>query len=137
VDTQQADSRQALLLIVDDEHALRRLASEVLTRAGFTVVTANDGEEAVALVRRGGLQFDAVLLDMSMPNLSGADACRQIKELAPTLPVVLTSGYQEEDSALLAESGAAAAFVQKPFLPKLLVETMRSAVSGSASAVRR
>ena len=89
------------------------------------------------MVRRGGLEFDAVLLDMSMPNLSGAEACCQLKALRPGLPIVLTSGYREEESATLAESGAAAGFVQKPFLPKLLVQTIRDAVGGPPPAVLR
>jgi CheY-like chemotaxis protein len=125
---------QALVLIVDDEHAVRRLAGELLTRAGFTVVTANDGEEAVAMVRRGGLEFDAVLLDMTMPHMSGSEACREIKELRPELPVVLTSGCRQDDAVPLFEEGAAAGFLQKPFLPKSLVQTLWAAVGSSSTA---
>ena len=125
------DNQRTLVLIVDDESALRRLAGELLSRAGFSVVSTGDGEEAVALIRRGSLHFDAVLLDMSMPNLSGAETCRQIKELRPDLPVVLTSGYRHEELSELMQEGAVAGFVQKPFTPKALVETIRGAVARS------
>lgn len=122
------DTQQALVLIVDDENPARRLAGELLTRAGFTVVTANDGEEAVAMIRRGALEFDAVLLDMIMPYLSGAETCREIKALRPELPIVLTSGHRHQELSQLVDQGAAAAFVQKPFRPGLLVETLREAL---------
>ena len=122
------DTQQALVLIVDDQNPARRLAGELLTRAGFTVVTANDGEEAVAMIRRGALEFDAVLLDMIMPYLSGAETCREIKALRPELPIVLTSGYLRQELSQLVDQGAAAAFVQKPFRPGLLVETLREAL---------
>lgn len=125
------ETPQPLVLVVDDENPVRRLAGEVLTRAGFTVVPACDGEEAVALIRRGSLEFDAVLLDMTMPNLSGAEACRLIKELRPDLPVVATSGYRHDELGDLMAEGAVAGFVPKPFLPKTLVETVRQAVAES------
>ena len=125
------ENGQALVLVVDDESALRRLADQLLSRAGFTVVSAADGEEAIALIRGGSVGFDAVLLDMTMPNLSGAETCRQIKELRPELPIVLTSGYRHEELAELMDEGAVAAFVQKPFTPKSLIETIRRAIAGS------
>lgn len=128
------DTQQALVLIVDDEKPVRRLVGELLTRAGFTIVPASDGEEAVAVVRRGSLEFDAVLLDMTMPHLSGAETCRQIKELRPELPVVLTSGYRQDELGQLMDEGAVAGFVPKPFLPKVLIETLRAAVEGPPKA---
>jgi CheY-like chemotaxis protein len=128
------EDQQALVLIADDEQALRRLAGELLTRGGFTVVTASDGEEAVAIVRRGGLEFDAVLLDMMMPHMSGAEACRLIRELRPHVPIVITSGVRDEDLVDLLESGVASGFVPKPFLPKALIETVRGVLRGASSA---
>jgi len=123
------DARQALVLIVDDENPMRRLAGDLLAHAGFTVVTAGDGEEAVAMIRRGALEFDAVLLDMIMPYLSGAETCREIKALRPKLPIVLTSGARQQEFSQLIDEGAAAAFVQKPFPPGRLVETVREAMN--------
>ena len=83
--------REARVLIVDDEPAVRAIARETLTRAGFTVVVAADGHEALAHVRAEGAAIDAVLMDMTMPGLSGIDTLRAIHELR-FLPVVLTSG---------------------------------------------
>ena len=127
------EEQQALVLIADDEQALRRLAGELLTRGGFTVVTASDGEEAVAIVRRGGLEFDAVVLDVMMPYMSGADACREIRGLRPRLPILLTSGFRDDDLSALLESGLATGFVPKPFLPKSLVDSVRHAVRAAAA----
>ena len=128
------EDQHALVLIADDEHALRRAACELLTRGGFTVVPASDGEEAVAIVRRGGLEFDAVVLDQRMPYMSGAEACRLIRELRPNIPVVITSGFRDEVLTELLDSGLASGFVPKPFFPKSLVEAVRGAVRGASPA---
>jgi PAS domain S-box-containing protein len=116
------------VLIVDDEEGVRRIAGESLRRAGFEVVVAGDGVEAVALIRGGDVRFDAMLLDMTMPRMSGVETCAVIKGLLPDLPVIVTSGYSEQDAASRFEVGAIAGFIQKPFLPSALVRMMQDAV---------
>jgi len=116
------------VLVVDDEDAVRRMACESLTRAGFAVVAAHDGIEAVETIRGSERSFDAVLLDMVMPRMTGVDACAIINRLLPDLPVVLTSGYSEEEATARFQPGAIVGFVRKPFLASALVQAMDQAV---------
>jgi CheY-like chemotaxis protein len=116
------------VLVVDDEDAVRRMACESLKRAGFAVVAAHDGVEAVGIIRDSKPSFDAVLLDMVMPRMTGVDAYAIIKRLLPDLPVVLTSGHSEEDVTARFQPGGLAGFVKKPFLPATLVQAMDRAV---------
>jgi PAS domain S-box-containing protein len=123
-----SDCTGATVLVVDDEASVRRVASEVLSRAGFQVTLAAEGEEALEIVRARTATFDAVLLDMTMPRLSGVETFRVLRELCPSLRVVLTSGYSEEDAAERFDSDGLAGFIQKPFLPQALVRAMSEAV---------
>jgi CheY-like chemotaxis protein len=122
-------ARGTRVLVVDDEPGVRTIARESLKRAGFEVVTANDGAEAVDLLAADDA-FDAVLLDMTMPRMNGVEAFRRIRKIRPTLPVVLTSGYSAQDAGGRLESNDIAGFIQKPFMPSALVRTMIEAVSG-------
>ena len=116
------------VLVVDDEAGVRTIALASLKRAGFQVVTANDGVDAVELLAtdRG---FHAVLLDMTMPRMDGVEAFRRIKELQPDLPVVLTSGYSAQETTGRFDGDGIAGFIQKPFMPSALVQVMIEAVS--------
>jgi PAS domain S-box-containing protein len=117
------------ILVVDDDDGVRTVARLSLERAGFRVVAACDGEEGVALLQARGGEFDAVLLDMTMPRMSGAEACRLIKQLQPQLPIVLTSGYTEPDAGTRFRDDIAG-FLQKPFTPATLVRIIQDAVQG-------
>jgi two-component system, cell cycle sensor histidine kinase and response regulator CckA len=115
------------VLVVDDEAGVRAIARETLKRAGFQVTTASSGVEALGLLIDDST-FDAVLLDMTMPDMNGIEAFRLIKEHQPELPIVLTSGYSAHDAVGRIGEDRLAGFVQKPFLPATLVQTMLDAV---------
>ena len=117
----------ARVLVVDDEMSVRAIAKESLVRAGFEVVTASDGESAVDLVRES--PFDGVLLDLTMPGMTGVDVFREMKRLRPELPIVLTSGYSRQQTAARFSTADIDGFIQKPFLPSALVRTLQAAVS--------
>jgi two-component system cell cycle sensor histidine kinase/response regulator CckA len=124
----------ARVLIVDDEVPVLRVAAEMLRRAGFSVQTAGGGEEAVALAAEAAGTFDAVLLDMTMPKMNGAETFRRLRALRPGIPVVLMSGYSSEEATSRFGVEGLAGFVQKPFLPIALVRTMTDAVHTGGSA---
>jgi two-component system cell cycle sensor histidine kinase/response regulator CckA len=83
------------VLIVEDEDTVRMVAERALTRQGYKVTTARDGEEGLEKVREGG-QFDLVVSDVVMPGMDGPAMAREIRQIVPALPVVFMSGYAEE-----------------------------------------
>jgi two-component system response regulator AtoC len=101
------------ILIVDDDESIRRLLAAVLSREGFQTVTANDGEEALALFR--DVSPDIVLMDIRMPGLSGIDAMSAMLELRPGAAVILMTAYADLDTAVRAIKNGVFDFVIKPF----------------------
>ena len=83
------------VLLVEDEDMVRAVAERALTRAGYTVTTAADGDEGLEIVE-GGAQFDLIVSDVVMPAMDGPTMAREIRKLAPDLPVLFMSGYAEE-----------------------------------------
>jgi signal transduction histidine kinase/CheY-like chemotaxis protein len=122
-------AQRGSVLVVDDDETVRSLAGAALARAGYAVVTAIDGEDALAKLRGDPLQFDAVLLDLTMPKLDGEDTLMALRVMAPSVPVVLTSGYSEQTVALRFVGRGLADFLAKPFLPDTLVASINSAIA--------
>jgi CheY-like chemotaxis protein len=98
----------------------------VLSRHGYDVVTAGDGPEAIEVVRRDGHRFDAVLLDLTMPQLSGEETLAVLRKFAPDLPVILTSGYSSDTVTV---EGPRISFLAKPYGPADLYEAVRAAMA--------
>jgi two-component system cell cycle sensor histidine kinase/response regulator CckA len=108
------------ILLVEDEDPVRMVAERSLTRQGYKVTSARDGEEGLVLVEEGG-QFDLVVSDVVMPTLDGPGMAREIRRIAPHLPVLFMSGYAEEQ--LRKEIGLTNAwFMPKPFSVQQLSE---------------
>ncbi len=120
-----------LALVIDDDPEVRELAVATLQRAGMTALAAGDGHEGVKLFAEHRDSVRVVLLDRTMPALSGADTLEAIRALRADAKVVLISGYSEEHAtAELADRGITG-FVQKPFLPDTLIASVREAIEGA------
>jgi CheY-like chemotaxis protein len=113
------------ILLVDDEPMLRDLGRRILQRHGYQILLAEDGRQAVEIYRREQQHIDLVILDLTMPHLSGRDALQQLLQINPAVRVVLASGYFSED---LTESGqeGVLSFISKPYRDQDLVNTVRS-----------
>jgi CheY-like chemotaxis protein len=114
---EERDLRQGseLILVVDDEPMIKTLARDVLQRYGYTVLTAEGGEEAIAIYRRQWKEISLMLLDMVMPKIDGREVFRRVREINPQVKVIVSSGYSHDrDADDLLEQGAAG-FVQKPY----------------------
>ena len=83
------------LLLIEDEPVLRKIVANSLTRLGFTVLAAKDGVEAVEVFRQHQGEFRLVLSDLTMPRMDGWETLAALRKLAPNLPVILSSGYNE------------------------------------------
>ena len=116
-----AESPRAL--VVDDDRAVRRLASLVLERDGFTVVSAAGGRAAIELSERW--EFDVVLLDVQMPGIDGWAVMAALCEQPQRPSAVVMSGHAREAEAL---RRGASALLRKPFSPWELLAAMRQAV---------
>jgi PAS domain S-box-containing protein len=114
-----------LVLVVDDQTAIRNLARTVLEQAGLQVLTAADGQEAVAVFAEHASGIHAVLLDLSMPGMDGGEVFRHITQLVPDIRVVLCSGYNEQDVNTKLGGRKPAAFLRKPYHPSELVRQLR------------
>ena len=107
---------QGTILLVDDEEAIRLTGARMLKHIGFSVVTASDGRDAVAQLK--GVEpdyFDAVIMDLTMPHLSGEEAYLEIHSLRPGLPVIISSGYCEDEVLHRFQNKDVAGVIQKPY----------------------
>jgi DNA-binding response OmpR family regulator len=118
---------------VDDEAAIRGLSRVGLQRAGFHVEEAIDGQSAIDLFRQNPRLYTAVLLDLVMPKKDGAEVLREIRQLNPSVPVILISGYTEQEVQTLLGPGGASAFLHKPFNSAKLTETLRQVLHGGVT----
>jgi two-component system KDP operon response regulator KdpE len=101
------------VLVVDDEPALRKTIRASLAASGFTVEEAGTGLEAVGVLQRR--PFDLVLLDVNMPGVSGVEACRQIRALAPRTGIIMVTVRDAEEDKVRALEAGADDYVTKPF----------------------
>lgn len=114
-----------LILVVDDEEALRALASEMLAYLGFSVETAASGEEAVERFHRGPAP-DLVILDVIMPGIGGIEAFRRILKSAPTQKVLIATGFADRNAMEELAAQGASGFIQKPYRLETLADRIRS-----------
>ena len=110
------------VLVIDDEPAVRGLARAVLSRAGFSVLDAADGRTGLDVLLRREVQVDAVLMDVSMPELDGTEVLALLREDFPHLPVLMSSGYPPE--GLVGGETGPTGFLKKPYAPVELVDTL-------------
>jgi len=114
------------VLIVDDERSIRVALRTVLSNCGFTTVEAARGGKALSLVHAA--QFDAVLLDIDLPDINGIEVCRLIRESSPRLPIIMLSVYDDEDYKVKALESGADDYVTKPFHIGELIARLRLAI---------
>src|SRR5690606_35417892 len=113
------------VLVADDEKSVCAVAKATLERFGFDVLLAYDGQEAVDLFHLHRGIIVAVLLDLTMPKLNGEEVFREIHSCSPEMPVILTSGYSEQDAVARFAGKDLAAFIHKPWRPMDLIAKFR------------
>ena len=113
------------ILVVDDEPAVREVQARLLERAGYDVLSASDGQEAVEIFEREGDSIDCVLLDFSMPRLDGEETMHALRKLRGDVCVVLTSGFTEQEMLNRSSANGFNAIIHKPFARAALLKTIR------------
>ena len=121
---------RGLVLVVDDDAPVRQVAAMMLEDAGFRVLQAADGREGVELFRSYAEEIAAVLLDLTMPRMSGEEAFREMRRIRPDVPVILSSGYNEQDATNRFAGKGIAGFIQKPYRSADLLAEIRKVLEG-------
>jgi len=121
-----ADDTRPTVLLVDDEEMIRDIGRAVLDRAGFRVLTADDGAEAVDVFTRERDRVSLVILDVTMPRMSGRDAFRHLVKINPTARVLFSTGYSGGD---LAELDGSVGLLGKPYRPQELLAAVQAALA--------
>ncbi|MGB9880953.1 MAG: response regulator, partial [Anaerolineae bacterium] len=103
------------LLVVEDDEAVRKLATEYLSRLGYKVTPARDGAEALGIVQEQGLDPDLVLTDVIMPTMNGKDLVDRLRQTRPSQKVIYMSGYTERAVAHAMHLDSNTLLVEKPF----------------------
>jgi DNA-binding NtrC family response regulator len=121
------------VLIVDDDPVQRRLLENMVTRAGYNAVVAEGGDAAVTLLT-GADRFDAVVLDLVMPDLDGLGVLARMREASLTTPVIVQTAHGGIDNVVTAMRAGATDFVVKPVGAERLQVSLRNALTASALA---
>jgi len=114
------------VLIADDEETVRRLCRIVLESAGFEVIEAADGREAIECFEREKHRIRLAILDIMMPEKDGAQVLREMREQAARFPVLLTSGYAEKEIDRALHDKGPTRFLPKPFVRNQLLDAIRA-----------
>ena len=119
------------VLVVDDESRMRKLVSDFLTRKGYQVIEAGDGEEAIDKFYEDK-NISLVILDVMMPKMNGWDTCRQIRKNS-NVPIIMLTAKSDEASELNGFDCGADEYISKPFSPKILTARVDALIRRSYS----
>jgi signal transduction histidine kinase/CheY-like chemotaxis protein len=122
---------QETILVVEDDHLVRRAASRVLASKGYGVIEAASAEDALSLVGSHRGAIDALLTDMVLPGINGLELARQLRSDRPTLRVLCMSGYVDSSFGAGAATHEGILFITKPFDPESLARKMRAMLDRS------
>ncbi|MCP4247521.1 MAG: PAS domain S-box protein [bacterium] len=124
----------SLILVVDDQEVVRTVTQRSLEQYGFRVLTAENGGRAIERFAERPQDIDAVLLDLTMPDMNGMQVFRQMRAVRPDLPIVLTSGYDESDAAREVGQEPHSCFLPKPYAPRELVDAITAVINDGLEA---
>jgi PAS domain S-box-containing protein len=117
------------ILVIDDEEIVRRAAKSALEHYGYTVVASENGKDGLELLAKLHSAVDLVVLDMTMPGMSGEETLQRIRAVRPELPVILSSGYNEAEVTRRLTGQGLAGFIQKPYSASQLAQQIRIALT--------
>ena len=120
------------ILVADDEQKIRKLVGGFLEKSGYSVVEAEDGDEAYRIFSENK-DIDLLILDIMMPGLNGWEVCRKIRETS-SVPVIILSARSEEFDELTGYESGADDYVTKPFSPIILVKRVEALLRRASSS---
>ncbi len=126
----EAPGGSETVLLVEDDEQVRRMTLAVLERAGYEVLHARDGAEALAIAASRGGRIDLLLTDVVMPQMSGPELARRLAAARPEIRVLCVSGYTDDEVLERGPDDVAIAFLQKPVTPETLKLKVREVLDG-------
>jgi len=115
-----------LILVVDDEEIIRVISKEILEECGYEAVLADGGMSALSIYEKMYDKIDLILLDYNMPEMSGKDVFRSMKQINPNLKVIFGSGFFNDERLKELEEIGAVGYIQKPYTISSLAEKIKS-----------
>jgi PAS domain S-box-containing protein len=125
-DASRKSQTNRTILVVEDEAKMLRLLEKVLSKRGYQVLTAADGEEAIEVHRSHKDAIDIILLDLDLPKISGRDVLVKLKTENPDVKILIASGYLEPDLRSEIERAGLKHFIHKPYIPDDVVKIVQS-----------
>ena len=132
-ETALAQGRGAIL-VVDDEQIVCNLVEQALMRAGYEVLQAGNGAEALTVFSRNASRISLVLLDLVMPVMSGEEALPHLLNMKPGIPVIVSSGHREEECRVRLKDPRVAGFLQKPYTAAALAAKVQAVLGVTVPA---
>ncbi len=133
VESERAVNGTETILFVDDEASIRRLGQTILEHHGYTVLLAKDGEEALEVFQREHKQIRLVVLDLTMPRMSGREILKQLLHLDPKMRILISSGHQIPSDGNQLQALGRVEFVPKPYRPDDLARSVRKLLDAAVS----
>ena len=119
------------ILVIDDEKEIREICRMILNHLGYTVVTSDKSDEALALIKDSGNKFDLVITDQTMPKITGIRLTELIRQLRPDLPIIICTGYSDRLNYDIAREAGACDLLMKPVDLRGLATAVRAALDMS------
>lgn len=129
VEVKGFDASKYLLLVAEDEDAVRQMCIKLLHKNGFNTIEATNGEEAVELFKQHKDKISMLVFDVMMPKMTGKAAYDEIAQIAPDIPIIFCSGYSDENLKAELTSRPKAALLDKPYKTNRLIETIKKFLS--------
>jgi two-component system, cell cycle sensor histidine kinase and response regulator CckA len=122
---QEAAMLHHLILVIDDEEPVRDAVTDILDLEGLSVLTAPDGQAGLELYRDRQADIDLIVLDLSMPGLTGEETFRELRQINPQVRIMLSSGYSHDEVISRFAGQREVAFIQKPYDASQLVAEVK------------
>ena len=130
ISPQQDNTLTGAVLLVEDEDAIRLAVAKMLRKKGFSVLETGDGRAAVDLFRAHAPQIEAVLLDVTLPAMSGREVFQELRKTRPAVKVILTSAYGRDHALETVGGEQSELYIRKPYQLNQLAETIREVCLG-------
>ena len=117
------------VLVIDDDDKVLRTTRRVLEERGFHTQIATDGQQATSLLRLNPRSYQLIVLNMNMPRMDGAKTLKQLRSITPSVPIVMTSGFGEDECRERLTGLAFDGYIQKPYSPEELLHCVTNVLS--------